>query len=240
MWGRLRAKVNNRIEPKGLHQSPPRHIKDLRRCSSRTGNRKAIRVAHVSAHLFDPFEKRWQRVQGDAGTATPFNNTFNPGRVHASDQTCQTECTGRCNVFGLLRCSMKSGRIYKDAALGGFWVQTQFCPFLFAKSSRKLFGMYGGDDGAQTRDLCRDRHRCYRSEACLNVGVRPVACRNRPESGSPRSLAFQRSVRIIPGADGHSGDIGSHSIWLSGARSPSPSFGNFLHSHRSQDPTGGR
>jgi hypothetical protein len=33
---------------------------------------------------------------------------------------------------------------------------TQFCRFLFAKSSRKLFGMNGGDDGARTRDLCRD------------------------------------------------------------------------------------
>ena len=47
-----------------------------------------------------------------------------------------------------------------------FWVQTgckmhpnctQFRGILFAKSSRKSFGMYGGDDGARTRDLCRDR-----------------------------------------------------------------------------------
>jgi hypothetical protein len=53
--------------------------------------------------------------------------------------------------------------MYKDAA--DFWVQTgckmhpvctQFHRFLFAKSSRKYFGMYGGDDGARTGDLCRD------------------------------------------------------------------------------------
>jgi hypothetical protein len=31
---------------------------------------------------------------------------------------------------------------------------TQFRRFLFAKSPRKSFGMYGGDDGARTRDLC--------------------------------------------------------------------------------------
>ena len=33
---------------------------------------------------------------------------------------------------------------------------TQLCRFPGAKSSRKSFGMYGGDDGARTRDLCRD------------------------------------------------------------------------------------
>ena len=32
-----------------------------------------------------------------------------------------------------------------------------FTDFRFAKSSHKSFGMYGGDDGARTRDLCRDR-----------------------------------------------------------------------------------
>ena len=34
---------------------------------------------------------------------------------------------------------------------------TQFCRFIGAKTPRKSFGMYGGDDGARTRDLCRDR-----------------------------------------------------------------------------------
>src|SRR5260370_32977807 len=33
---------------------------------------------------------------------------------------------------------------------------TQFCRFLGTKSSRKSFGMYGGDDRAPNRDLCRD------------------------------------------------------------------------------------
>jgi hypothetical protein len=30
---------------------------------------------------------------------------------------------------------------------------------LNSANSGKIFGMYGGDDGARTRDLCRDRHR---------------------------------------------------------------------------------
>jgi hypothetical protein len=50
----------------------------------------------------DTFEERWYRVQGDAGTATPFNNAINPGRLHASDHARQTECTSRCHVVGLL------------------------------------------------------------------------------------------------------------------------------------------
>jgi hypothetical protein len=40
---------------------------------------------------------------------------------------------------------------------------TQFAPnfgeFLRPKTFRKSFALYGGDDGARTRDLCRDRHR---------------------------------------------------------------------------------
>ncbi len=39
--------------------------------------------------------------------------------------------------------------------------RTQFAPQFHrnsnAKTPHKSFGMYGGDDGARTRDLCRDR-----------------------------------------------------------------------------------
>jgi hypothetical protein len=38
-----------------------------------------------------------------------------------------------------------------------------------AKSLRKFFGKYGGDDGARTRDLCRDR---IDESAMLNQGLR--------------------------------------------------------------------
>jgi len=59
----------------------------------------------------------------------PFDHTINPGCLHPSNHTRQAECAGRGHVVGLL----------------------------FNKSSRNSFGMYGGDDGARTRDLCRDR-----------------------------------------------------------------------------------
>ena len=43
-------------------------------------------------------------------------------------------------------------------------IRSLLCPYraqiilsLGLHTSRKCFGMYGGDDGARTRDLCRDR-----------------------------------------------------------------------------------
>src|ERR1700740_1740955 len=44
-----------------------------------------------------------------------FNDPIDPGRLHPSDHTCQTECTSCCYVVVLLF-SMKSDTIYKDAA----------------------------------------------------------------------------------------------------------------------------
>jgi hypothetical protein len=83
-------------------------------------------MAHIPAHLLNTLEKRWHRVQGNAGTSPPFDHTINPGCLHPSNHTRQAECAGRGYVVGLLF-SVKSGTIYKDAALGRFlganWVQ---------------------------------------------------------------------------------------------------------------------
>jgi len=36
--------------------------------------------------------------------------------------------------------------------------RTRICLSLRSHIFRKSFGMYGGDDGARTRDLCRDSY----------------------------------------------------------------------------------
>jgi integrase len=36
------------------------------------------------------------------GASPALDHAINPGRLHASNHTCQTECTGRCHVAGLL------------------------------------------------------------------------------------------------------------------------------------------
>ena len=66
-------------------------------------------------HLLNTLEKRWHRVQGDAGAAPTLDHPINPGRLHASNHTCQTECTSRGDVVGL-PFSVKPETIYKDAA----------------------------------------------------------------------------------------------------------------------------
>ena len=100
--------------------------KYLRPAARELGIETAIRLAHVPAHVLNALEKRWHRVQGDAGAATTFDYPIDPGCLHSGNHTGQAECAGRCHVVGLLF-SVKSEAIYKDAALdmnlGANWVQ---------------------------------------------------------------------------------------------------------------------
>jgi hypothetical protein len=77
---------------------------------------------HTFRHLLNTVEKRWHGVQGDAGAAPTYDNPIDPGRLDASNHTCQTECTSRGDVVGL-PFSVKP-KPYMDAMRRTcFWVQ---------------------------------------------------------------------------------------------------------------------
>jgi hypothetical protein len=127
----------------------------------RTSIRSAIWLAHIQAHLLNTLEKGGHRVQGDAGTATPFNQYDQPWTSTRKQSRPQNRMHKPLSFVGFLF-SVRRGTIYEDVALGRFWAHTgckmapNFTDFL-RQIIPQVIGMYGGDDGARTRDLCRDR-----------------------------------------------------------------------------------
>ena len=73
-------------------------------------------MAHIPPHLLNALEKRWHRVQGDAGTAPTFDYPINSGCLHPGNHTGQAERAGRGHVVGL-SFSVNAQDIYKDTAL---------------------------------------------------------------------------------------------------------------------------
>ena len=128
----------------------------IRRRPSATGS-KASRSAHrgrPAVRASQPASQPQQLV-GEQGEGRTEDRARHPASqqdpddsrsVHAGRLGRDTrsagivpECNGNALKFGAIECGLDCGL--------SLWVP----------SFRKLFGMYGGDDGARTRDLCRDR-----------------------------------------------------------------------------------
>jgi hypothetical protein len=72
-------------------------------------NREAIRMAHVPAHILDSVAKCGDRVQGDAGTASPFVIPLDIGCLHPGSYSGEACSTSRRIVAGLFaRCGRGS------------------------------------------------------------------------------------------------------------------------------------
>jgi len=81
-------------------------------------------------------------------------------RLHACRELAQAGRTEQGCSDDCARCGHKAG----SSTNGYTSVIRLLCPYcvriclsLRSHIFRKSFGMYGGDDGARTRDLCRDR-----------------------------------------------------------------------------------
>ena len=83
-------------------------------------------MAYIPSYLLNTLEKRWHRIQGDAGAAPTLDYPINPGCLYPGNHAGQAERAGRGNVVSLpYRVNVED--MYKDAALGRFlganWVQ---------------------------------------------------------------------------------------------------------------------
>ena len=116
--------------------------------STRIRHRKTVRVAHVSAHVFDAPSERGNGIQGDAGTVATFFIAIDVGRLHSGDhsiKTCRSECS---NVPCIVSTRNSVGSIVSRKVAGGNQRQkghqndTNLCPFAppaVSANSRELF-----------------------------------------------------------------------------------------------------
>ena len=65
-----------------------------------TRNPEMHRLAHVSSHVFDAFEKRGYGIQSHAGTLAAFNAAINLGCIYPSNHASQTRSSGSGLVLG--------------------------------------------------------------------------------------------------------------------------------------------
>ena len=122
-------------------------------------------MAHVPAHLFDATSERGNGIQGDAGVVATFLTAIDLGRLHSGDHSVKACCPGRRNVArsvsarnptcSMIRHPIAGGNQRKKGAKGT-QIYVLLHPLWFPPIPHNIFGMYGGDDGARTRDLCRD------------------------------------------------------------------------------------
>src|SRR3979490_1889796 len=66
-----------------------------------TRNPEMHRLAHVSSHVFDAFEKRGYGIQSHAGTVAAFNSAIHIGCVHTGNHASQTCSSGSRLVVGV-------------------------------------------------------------------------------------------------------------------------------------------
>ena len=139
---------------------------------ARAWNRKEVRMAHFPTHILDSLEKRRYRVQGNAGTFAALFTAINARGLHPGNYASKANCpsgshvaclffpSGIANARVVLNARKPATLIYR-AQLNRGAKGTHFCgplaPQLIPAIQVNSFGMYGGDDGARTRDLCRDR-----------------------------------------------------------------------------------
>src|ERR1700730_4591855 len=63
-------------------------------CCAMTRNPEMHRLAHVSSHVFDAFEKRGYGIQSHAGTLAAFNSAINLRCVYPGNHASQTRSSG--------------------------------------------------------------------------------------------------------------------------------------------------
>jgi hypothetical protein len=99
-----------------------------------TRNPEMHRLAHVSSHVFDAFEKRGYGIQSHAGTLAAFNSAINLGCVYPGSHASQTCSSGSrlgvgvsvrsaCNATTVVirrSCSVResTGRVVEDERKG--------------------------------------------------------------------------------------------------------------------------
>ena len=66
-----------------------------------TRNPEMHRLAHVSSHVFDAFEKCGYGIQSHAGTLAAFNSAINLGCVYPGNHASQTRSSGSGLVPGV-------------------------------------------------------------------------------------------------------------------------------------------
>src|SRR3984893_15892561 len=66
-----------------------------------TRNPEMHRLAHVSSHVFDAFEKCGYGIQSHAGTLSAFNSAINLGCVYPGNHGSQTRSSGSSLVPGV-------------------------------------------------------------------------------------------------------------------------------------------
>ena len=68
-----------------------------------TRNPEMHRLAHVSSHVFDAFEKRGYGIQSHAGTLAAFDSAINLECVHPGNHACETCSSGSGLVLGVFK-----------------------------------------------------------------------------------------------------------------------------------------
>ena len=143
---------------------------------ARTWNRKTNRLAHVPAYVFDFAQKRGDRIQGDAravaayllrSTLDVYTQAITPAKHAAQAAVMSLVFSPKAEysedvLWGDRRpvcCKRKnSAQSLREKAAERGTEKCPFCaPFEFRQLQLNSFEMNGGDDGARTRDLCRDR-----------------------------------------------------------------------------------
>jgi hypothetical protein len=77
-------------------------------CGAKCRNLEAIRLAHVPAHVLDFAAKCWNRIQGDARTASTFDLALNIGRLHSGNYSGEARSASSRRVAGLFfRCERR-------------------------------------------------------------------------------------------------------------------------------------
>ena len=119
-------------------------------------------MAHIPAHILNPVAKCGDRVQGDAGAASPFVVALDIGCLHPGSYSGEACSASSRRVAGLFfQCEWRTGNCRYLATQKKGTKRARNAPFLcprwFRQNSPNSFGKNGGDDETRTRDLCRDR-----------------------------------------------------------------------------------
>ena len=120
-------------------------------CSQQSGDRRqGDRLAQLTSLSGDQSSGCWCGPQNGAGTSASCELTDHARRVHASDLRDQAQGQQQSDGDGL-----RGGR--KALSAPSSAPSKEVHDFATCHKNLCFPGFYGGDDGARTRDLCRDR-----------------------------------------------------------------------------------